>query len=633
MNITLQKLLKLNTYLVSFLIYLLIFSVIDPVYSLTFAILFIFALYRDFFRYIHIPRIAINTIAIFLLLVMFFRLDMSNLVLPILETLLILLSFKLLEDKSFRDYMQIYLIITVIFSGYSLLSISILFLVYILIYIFLLNFSIIILTYYTEDNDINLTFKQLKAILIKSSIIPLLSIPLTFVLFLFIPRTNYPILNIPSAQSKGKTGFSDNVSLGNVSTIQEDNQLVMRIKMENIGQIYIRGITFNSFDGKSWKSTGVNINRSIPISDKKYIHYTAYLEPTNDVYLFTVDIPYRVDLERFTKDYNPFMRNDLSIITMVPVDSRIMYKGISILTDRYPEEMPASYYLLLPSNISERFVKYAKKFYSEDKFNTAINISKELQKLEYSLSNIPQGENPLDIFLFEKKRGNCEYFATAMAIILRINGIPSRVVGGYKTTIYNNIGKYYIVKQKDAHLWVEAYINGFWIRFDPTPSVRNSVINNIERPSKLKLLFDSLSYYYNAFVINYDFSKQQRLYTEVGRRFSHIPNIKLTKDIIVEILSVLLMVILVFFGYYLYVVSSKSYEEKILNLFFSKMKKYGYAKDRNEGLEDFCSKIKDDNLRSRCLNFVVNLQPYIFGRRKMTDKDFKKFKESLDKEV
>ncbi|MEZ0322997.1 MAG: DUF3488 and transglutaminase-like domain-containing protein, partial [Hydrogenothermaceae bacterium] len=425
----LEKIVKLNTYLVSGLIYVLIFSYISAVYKLSFLFLFAVALYRDFFKQVYIPRIFLNISAIALILFMAVRININDLITPVVETLLLLLSLKLLEDKKFRDYMQIYLLITLIFAGYSLLSISMVFLLYLILFIFLLNFSIILLTYYNEDKNLQLTQKQFKTVLIRSTIIPILSIPLTVFLFLFIPRTNYPLLNILPAQSKGKTGFSDNVSLGEVSSIQESNQTVLRISMDRVApEIYIRGTTFNRFDGKSWGNTvPENIRTNKVFNLKNIVYYTAYLEPTYDNYLFLVDIPYKVDLGKQNYEYNPYFHKDLTVTTSMPINQKIKYDGISIISDSYEEDTPTGYYLLLPENLSEEVINYAKKFKVENDYKTAINIVKELSKFDYSLTDLPVGENQLEKFLFVKKKGNCEYFATAMAIILRINNIPSRV--------------------------------------------------------------------------------------------------------------------------------------------------------------------------------------------------------------
>ncbi|MCX7739294.1 MAG: DUF3488 and transglutaminase-like domain-containing protein [Hydrogenothermaceae bacterium] len=628
---SLESLVKINTYLGSVLIFILVLPHTNLLYNFSFLLLFSLAFYRDFFRELYIPRIFLNISAIILLIFMALQINISNLILPIIETLLLLLSLKLLENKKFRDYMQVYLLIALIFAGYSMISISMVFLLYLLIYLFLLNFSIITLTYYTQGKNLDLSLSQIKNIAFKSSIIPFLAIPVSLLLFFLIPRTNYPMLNILSQQPKGKAGFSDEVSLGEVSSIQENNGVAMRVAMENIGEIYIRGITFNKFDGKRWENTvpdSLRFKREFSLSKK--ITYTAYLEPTYENYLFTIDIPYRVDLGKFNKDYYPYLRKDLTFTTTMPISQRVMYKGWSILSDRYYEETATEYYLLLPEVLSESVLDYGRKLKGKDSYETATNILRELYRYQYSLSDLPVGENQVEEFLFKKKKGNCEYFATAMVIMLRINGIPSRVVGGYKTNTYNDIGKYYLVKQKDAHLWVEAYIDNYWIRFDPTPPVREEVVQTIDRPSRLKLFFDSVNYYYNAFIVNYDFSKQMSLYKGIKERVSEIPKITFSLrekvPVLLSLLSIFSITVLILT---IYRNLRRSYEERILNLFYRKLKRYGYTREKAEGLEEFCSKIEEEDLRVSCLLFVKELEKHIYGKEKLSVEDFRRLKQML----
>lgn len=627
----LESLVKINTYLGSVLIFILVFPHINPLYNFSFLFLFALAFYRDFFMKLYIPRIFLNTSAIIILVFMTLRINISNLILPVVETLLLLLSLKLLEDKKFRDYMQVYLLITLIFAGYSVVSISMLFLLYLLIYLFLLNFSIITLTYYTQGKDVDLSLFQIKNIAFKSSIIPLLAIPVSLLLFFLIPRTNYPMLNILSQQSKGKTGFSDEVSLGEVSSIQESNEVVMRLAIDNIGEIYIRGIAFNRFDGKRWENTvpdNIKFRREFSLS--KVITYTAYLEPTYDNYLFTIDIPYRVDLGKFNKDYYTYLRKDLTFTTIMPISQRVMYEGWSILSDRYYEETATGYYLLLPEVLSESVLEYSRKLKGKDNYETATNILRELYRYQYSLSDLPFGENQVEEFLFKKKKGNCEYFATAMVIMLRINGIPSRVVGGYKTNTYNDIGKYYLVKQKDAHLWVEAYIDNHWIRFDPTPPFKEEVVQTIDKLSRLKLFFDTINYYYNVFIVNYDFSKQMSLYKGIKERTSEIPKINFSlRENVPVLLSLLSILSITGLILTIYRNLRRSYEERILNLFYKKLKRYGYTREKVEGLEELCSKIEEEDLRVSCLLFVKELEKYIYGKEKLSVEDFRRLKQML----
>lgn len=629
----LEKLVKLNTYTVSFLIYLLVFPFISIVYKFLFLVLFFVSVYRDFFNFIVIKRIFLNISAIVSLVFMIFNLDLENIILPVIQTLLILLSIKLLEDKNFRDYMQIYLLITLIFSGYSLLSVSMVFLFYLITYIFLLNFSIVILTYYNEDPDISLSFENLKSVVIKSSIIPVIAVPLTTVLFFLLPRTSYPMFNILPVSSKAKTGFSDNITLGEVSSIQEDNQTVMRIAVDRyFGEIYIRGVTFNRFDGKRWENTVPdNIKTLRQFDSGKPITYDVYLEPTYQNYLFLIDFPIKLDMGKNVNTFYPYPHKDLTYTTLSDIDKKMMYRGYSILSDRFVEQTSIGYYLILPEKISKELVDYSKRFKDRDAYKTALNILKELSKLDYSLSNLPMGENQLDSFLFDKKKGNCEYFATGMAILLRLNGIPSRVVGGYKTSTYNNIGRYYLVKQKDAHLWTEAYISGKWIRFDPTPPIRNLLIQKIESPSKLKLIYDTFNYYYTVMILSYDFSKQMSVYKSVAGRMASLPKIEIERVVIKDLIYVIITLVTVLTtSVYIFRYYKRSYEERVIRLFLKKLQKFGYRKGENEGLEQFCSKIKEEELRERSFEIVRMLEKYIYGRERLDKNGFKKLKKYIN---
>ena len=125
------------------------------------------------------------------------------------------------------------------------------------------------------------------------------------------------------------------------------------------------------------------------------------------------------------------------------------------------------------------------------------------------------GADPLAHFLFETKAGHCEYFATAMAVMLRTLGIPSREVNGFLPGEYNDVGGDYIVRASDAHSWVEAYFPGSgWVTFDPTPP-SNDVASGLL--SRLALYVDWFQLTWNEWVINYDFSHQITLARNVGQ--------------------------------------------------------------------------------------------------------------------
>jgi hypothetical protein len=140
--------------------------------------------------------------------------------------------------------------------------------------------------------------------------------------------------------------------------------------------------------------------------------------------------------------------------------------------------MERSKYLTLPPSVSSRITKLARDWVGAEvaPVRQAQIIERLLrEQYRYDLDS-PSGatKNPIEDFLFTSKRGHCEYYATAMAVMLRTLGIPSRDVTGFAAATYNRFGRFYVVRQSDAHSWVEAWIDGVgWHRFDPTPSQAN----------------------------------------------------------------------------------------------------------------------------------------------------------------
>ena len=130
-------------------------------------------------------------------------------------------------------------------------------------------------------------------------------------------------------------------------------------------------------------------------------------------------------------------------------------------------------------------------------------------------------EDPVGSFLFRSKSGYCEYFAAAMAVMLRTLNVPSRLVNGFQTGSYNRIGKDFVVRARDAHSWVEVYFTGYgWIPFDPTPADPHPVL-----PGEWDDYVDTAALFWNEWIINYDFGHQVQLAREVeqdSRNFQQI---------------------------------------------------------------------------------------------------------------
>ena len=124
--------------------------------------------------------------------------------------------------------------------------------------------------------------------------------------------------------------------------------------------------------------------------------------------------------------------------------------------------------------------------------------------------------DPLANFLFERKRGHCEYFASSMAVMLRSLRIPSRIVTGFRGGEFNDLTGQYVVRASDAHSWVEAYFPGFgWISFDPTPA---GSVPARTGWSRLQLYLDAAASFWREWIINYDVSHQRTLGKDAAYR-------------------------------------------------------------------------------------------------------------------
>ncbi len=144
-------------------------------------------------------------------------------------------------------------------------------------------------------------------------------------------------------------------------------------------------------------------------------------------------------------------------------------------------------------------------------FDKAAAIENHLRtRFGYTLQ-LPQTpvKDPIANFLFERKQGHCEYFASSMAVMLRTLGIPSRVVTGFRSDEFNDLTGNYVVRAKDAHAWVEAYFPGYgWQTFDPTPGGSGGTPQGWNR---LALYVDAMASFWRDWVVSYDTSHQYSL--------------------------------------------------------------------------------------------------------------------------
>jgi hypothetical protein len=183
----------------------------------------------------------------------------------------------------------------------------------------------------------------------------------------------------------------------------------------------------------------------------------------------------------------------------------------------YPE-LTRRMYLELPT-LDPRIAKLGAQITNgaTNPYDKASRIETYLKtKYAYSLDlTDPHGKDPLSYFLFDRRAGHCEYFASAMTILARTQGIPARYVTGFLPGEYNDVGGDYIVRASDAHAWVEIYFPDYgWITFDPTPPGNARPGGLLER---LAMYWDWFQFAWSEWIVNYDFGHQLSLAQNMQR--------------------------------------------------------------------------------------------------------------------
>jgi len=384
-------------------------------------------------------------------------------------------------------------------------------------------------------------------------------------LFFFFPRFSAGYLGRTSLRPTLMSGFSNDVELGQIGEIKKNSEVVMRVRTGNpVGYPALRwrGIALTAFDGKRWYTPGredlpipagpggwINIQNRPGEQDRSatILRFTVLLQPvaTDTIFAPANAISVRGNLSGEGSNQDSGARH--SYILRDKTDSlfnpfhnfgTLRYEGFSLLpavnaarlraaSAEYPEEIRATY-LQLP-RLDPRIPVLAKLITerSETPFDKTITVENYLRsRFTYTLNLTGKpGNDALAHFLFETRAGHCEYFASAMAIMLRTLGIPTREVNGFLPGEYNDLGGDYIVRASDAHSWVEVYFPGTgWMTFDPTPPGAGPADGLFSRLGKY---LDWFELSWNEWVINYDFVHQvllaqnmqrsTRTWTEIAR--------------------------------------------------------------------------------------------------------------------
>jgi transglutaminase-like putative cysteine protease len=349
-------------------------------------------------------------------------------------------------------------------------------------------------------------------------------------------------------------GFSDKVDLGGVGKLRSDPTIVLRVEVPNLPAdppprlaLYLKGPAFDRYDGTSW-SRSQPPSRTPAEQRGHSVRLLRYPQPG--------DRKLRIDLEPIDPQvvFLPIDAVAMTLVTPVNAAPALVPELFTApeggLTYRTPDERGLRYevslagskedvplrplgadaarYLALPSNLPVRIHELAREWTRgvTDAAEQARLIETRLRRdYRYDLDS-PSGatKNPLDHFLFVSKRGHCEFYSTAMAVLLRSLGVPTRNATGFIGGSYNRFSRNYAVRQGDAHSWVEVYLpNRGWTRFDPTPPASSAPRSEIHGLfASLRDIVEALGQRWNHHVVNYDLKQQIGLLRSARNQYRDI---------------------------------------------------------------------------------------------------------------
>jgi transglutaminase-like putative cysteine protease len=446
--------------------------------------------------------------------------------------------------------------------------------------------------------------------------------PLVVLLFLLFPRINtgfqFRIGDLRSAI----TGFSDRLSPGGIAALANSTNIAFRAEFPDrrtgpAGPMYWRGLVMWHCEGMEWRApyspTSISdSSRRYPASDKA-IRQRITIAPHGARWMFALDRPFGVPSGTMLARGN-------YLYSVQPIRKARRYEVLSS-TEPAGKELDAyerRQALQLPASISPAVRELAASFAAHDSEPRA-TVTRALQffrtqGFRYSLSPGDYDKNDLEEFLFHRRTGFCGHYAASFATLMRLAGIPARVVVGYLGGEYNDLGGFFLVRQADTHAWCEVWIpeNG-WTRIDPTTAVapdrasqdlssflaghvasgematgQSSFVTQLVRlalVNQIKSLWEALNYQWDTRVLGFDADVQDVLLTSLGLTNSG------PLPLIMQVLIAITALLIIYAGWMR--LRTRPRADRIQALyehFCQKLTRIGVQRDPWEGPSDFATR-------------------------------------------
>lgn len=460
----------------------------------------------------------------------------------VLDLMLYLISIRALSPKANRDLIQMIALAFFCLLGSAALTTDLIYGAFFLCFSFLLPWALLMVSIKAElEGERDLLrgrvavpgalvlppgFAQILTTgLVTRMILAIgISLLMTFLFFSLFPRFTIGQLAGKLNLTEPLVGFTPEIRLGELGKILSDPTPVARVQLPHPpkDELYLRGIALDHFDGTNWKRTVKKSHRlyssegrfqllDSPLPKKEA---TVYLEDTGTRILFGIPwtsqitlplhflevsedevftaqgifYPFRYNLEFIPEYFRPYPWENLKRLDPVPAH-------LKLYLDLPPRE-------LLPVQIFAHEHEPTGKWIPE--------VLEEFFRYRYTLDLVPSA-TPLHTF-FARREGHCELFATALALMLRASGIPSRIVAGFRGGEFIEDQGYYLVRQRNAHSWVEVWVEGHgWIPLDPTPPAPIPASWLARFREGVQRTLEWLRFFWLEYIVDYNLRTQKEL--------------------------------------------------------------------------------------------------------------------------
>ncbi|MEX0866345.1 MAG: DUF3488 and transglutaminase-like domain-containing protein [Pirellulales bacterium] len=389
----------------------------------------------------------------------------------------------------------------------------------------------------------------------------LVTLAIATAVFLIVPRLGDEAWSQRSSRVQRVVGFDENVELGSLGTAFQDPSAVMRVCFTDPdterpypvqGEPLFRGSVLNQYEQGQWRyvrrsSFGEPLPAPLAPADARLVVQNVTLMPLSHDTIFAVAPAFRLDADDRTVRFNGRKEQLMRLAQYERSDFRLATLGLErgrqreiTMLERPLEGLDELQLWQLPDAVGEPFPELARVARrvieeqgvdSDDVLAKARALNAYLRdsgQFAYSLEGVPRDPalDPIEDFFANNSVGHCEYFSTALTLMLRTQRVPARMAIGFKGGEFNPVGNFYTVRQLHAHSWVEVYLEpeqvpaavrrqhprtnyGAWVTLDPTPSGEAALDEEVSLVEQFQQWRDYSEYLWSNYVVGLDARKQR----------------------------------------------------------------------------------------------------------------------------